>query len=207
MKKVLLIIILLLSSCSPSDDAKNSENSSNTSIETSSDINRIIVGDQNAKITIIAFESLTCNHCAKFHKDVYPQLKKKFIDTGIAKIEFRHFPLDLAAFNGAKAAQCKVNKGAEILNFLYNNQSEWVNGNTIEYLNNNLEKILTSQNFGIDFKKCINDKNIEDYVLEDRIEGVKKYNVDATPTIIINNEKFEKPLTYKNLEKTLEKLL
>ena len=81
------------------------------------------------------------------------------------------------------------------------------NGNTIEDLNNNLEQILTSQNFGIDYKKCINDKNIEDYVLEDRIEGVKKYNVDATPTIIINNEKFEKPLTYKNLEKTLEKLL
>ena len=130
---------MLLSSCSPSDDAKNSENSSNTSIETSSDINRIIVGDQNAKITIIAFESLTCNHCAKFHKDVYPQLKK-ISRYGIAKIEFRHFPLDLAAFNGAKAAQCKVNKGAEILNFLYNNQSEWVNGNTIEDLNNNLEK-------------------------------------------------------------------
>ena len=72
---------------------------------------------------------------------------------------------------------------------------------------NNLEKILASKNFGIDYKKCINDKKIEDFVLEDRIEGVKKYNVSATPTIIINGEKFEKPLTYKNIEKTLKKLL
>ena len=77
----------------------------------------------------------------------------------------------------------------------------------VKIKNNNLEKILSSQNFGIDYKKCISDKKIEDFVLEDRIEGVKKYNVSATPTIIINGEKFEKPLTYKNLEKTLEKLL
>ena len=82
-----------------------------------------------------------------------------------------------------------------------------VKGNTIEDLNANLEKILISKNFGIDYKKCINDKYIENFVLEDRIEGVKKYNVNATPTLIINGEKFEKSLTYKNLEKTLEKLL
>ena len=74
-------------------------------------------------------------------------------------------------------------------------------------MNTNLEKILKSKNFGIDYNKCINNKNIEDFVLEDRIEGVKKYNVSATPTLIINGEKFEKSLTYKNLEKTLEKLL
>ena len=95
----------------------------------------------------------------------------------------------------------------EILHFLYKNQSEWVKGNTIEDLNINLEKILRSKNFGIDYNQCIKDKNIEDFVLEDRIEGVKKYNVSATPTLIINGEKFDKSLTYKNLEKTLEKLL
>jgi len=170
-------------------------------------IKRIYEGKEDSKITILAFESLTCSHCANFHKDVYPELKKNFIDKGIVKLEYRNFPLDLAAFNAAKAAQCRANNGEEILHFLYKNQSDWVKGNTIEDLNANLETILNSQNFGIDFKKCINDKNIEDFVLEDRIEGVKKYNVNATPTIIINGEKFEKPLTYKNLEKTLEKLL
>ena len=160
-----------------------------------------------SKITILVYESLTCSHCAKFHSDIYPDLKKNFIDKGYLKLEYRNFPLDLAAFNAAKAAHCKSNDGVEILHFLYKNQNEWVKGNTIEELNINLEKIINSQNFGIDYNKCINNKNIEDFVLEDRIEGVKKYNVSATPTLIINGEKFENTLTYKNLEKTLEKLL
>ena len=177
------------------------------SLNAGSVVERLYEGNSNAKITILAYESLTCSHCANFHKDVYPELKKNFIDKGLVKIEYRNFPLDLAAFNAAKAAQCRSNKGEEILHFLYKNQNEWIKGNSIEELNDNLENILASKNFGIDYNKCINDKNIEDFVLEDRIEGVKKYNVSATPTIIINDEKFEKPLTYKNLEKTLEKLL
>ena len=170
-------------------------------------VKRIYEGKENSKITILVYESLTCSHCATFHTDIYPELKKNFIDKGHVKLEYRNFPLDLAAFNAAKAAHCKGSNGEEILHFLYKNQNKWVKGNTIEELNKNLEKILNSQNFGIEFNKCINDKKIEDFVLEDRIEGVKKYNVSATPTLIINEEKFEKPLTYKNLEKTLEKLL
>ncbi len=71
------------------------------------EIKRITVGNKDAKITIIAFESLTCSHCANFHKNVFPELKNEFLDTGIAKIEFRHFPLDIAAFNASKIAQCK----------------------------------------------------------------------------------------------------
>ena len=181
--------------------------SSAISLHADSDVKRIYEGSPEAKITILAFESLTCSHCANFHNDVYPELKKNFIDKGFVKLEYRNFPLDLAAFNAAKAAHCRANKGEEILHFLYRNQNEWVKGNSIEELNNNLEKIIASQNFGIDYKNCINDKKIEDFVLEDRIEGVKKYNVSATPTLIINGEKFEKSLTYKNLEKTLEKLL
>ena len=60
------------------------------------EIKRIFVGNKDAKITIIAFESLTCSHCANFHRDVFPDLKKDYLDTGLAKIEFRHFPLDLS---------------------------------------------------------------------------------------------------------------
>ena len=130
---------------------------------------------------------------------------KNFIDKGLVKIEYRNFPLDLAAFNGAKFAQCKSNKGVEVLHFLYKNQSKWVKGNSIDDLNSNLERFYLHKTLAW-IIKSIADKSIEDFVLEDRIEGVK-YNVSATPTIIINGEKFEKPLTYKNLEKTLEKLL
>ncbi len=193
MKKILFTLLVYILTCG--------------NLIAENNVKRIYEGNLDSKITILVFESLTCSHCATFHKEIYPEIKKNFIDKGFVKLEYRNFPLDLAAFNAAKAAHCKSNNGEEILHFLYKNQSEWVKGNSIDDLNENLEKILKSQNFGIDYNKCINDKKIEDFVLEDRIEGVKKYNVSATPTIIINDEKFEKPLTYKNLEKTLEKLL
>ena len=170
-------------------------------------INRMLVGNPDAKITIIAYESLTCSHCANFHKDVYPQLKKDFLDTGLAKIEFRHFPLDLAAFNASKIAQCRNDGETEIYNSLFANQQKWVKGSSVEEANKNLQKFLTDEGFNLEFEKCISDKQIEDFVLNDRIEGVKNYNVNATPTIIINNKKFEKSLNYKNLKKTLEKLI
>ena len=171
------------------------------------EIARIISGQENAKITIIAYESLTCSHCADFHKNVYPQLKKDYLDTGIAKIEFRHFPLDIAALNAAKIAQCNNEQSLKILESLYSNQRAWVKGSTIEEINDNLEKYLKKDGFKIDFDKCINNKEIEDFVLNDRVEGVQNFKVNATPTIIINNKKFEKSLNYKNLKKSLEKLI
>ena len=171
------------------------------------EIKRIISGNENAKITIIVYESLTCSHCADFHKNVYPHLKKEYLDTGLAKIEFRHFPLDIAALNGSKIAQCSKNQSLAILESLYLNQQSWVKGSTIEEVNINLKNFIKKEGFALDFEKCINNKEIEDFVLNDRIEGTKTFKVNATPTIIINNEKFEKSLNYKNLKKSLEKLI
>ena len=153
----------------------------------SADINRIVAGNKNAKITIIVYESLTCSHCADFHEQVYPQLKKNYLDTGLAKIEFRHFPLDVAAFNASKISQCKNDESLKILNSLYSNQQEWVRGSTVDEINSNLKKFIENQGFKINFESCINDKEIEEYVLNDRVEGVKKFKVNATPTIIIND--------------------
>ena len=89
----------------------------------SKEIKRITVGNKDAKVTIIAFESLTCSHCANFHKNVYPELKRDFLDTGLVKIEFRNFPLDLAAFNASKIAHCRNDGDPEILEYLYENQN------------------------------------------------------------------------------------
>ena len=192
MRKIILIAIIVLGSFS------------NLNAE---EIKRIIVGNKDAKITIIAFESLTCSHCANFHKNVYPELKKEYLDTGLAKIEFRHFPLDIAAFNASKVAQCKNDGNADILESLYANQQKWVKGSSIEEANKNLQIFLKNEGFSIDFESCVNNKNIEDFVLNDRIDGSKNFKVNSTPTIIINNEKFEKKLNYKNLKKALEKMI
>ncbi len=170
-------------------------------------VNAIYEGNINAKISLIVYESLTCSHCADFHKDIYPKLKKDFIDTGLAKIEFRNFPLDLAAFNASKLAHCKNDGKSEILHFLFSKQKEWIKGETIADININLKKLINDQNFGINYDKCINDKNIEDYVLNDRITAVKKYKIEGTPTLIINDKKFDNPQNYKKLKKSLEKLI
>ena len=178
-----------------------------TIADTSNSIRQIYEGNEDAKVTIITYESLTCGHCADFHNNVYPKLKKEFIDTGLVKIEFRHFPLDMAAFNASKIAQCNNDGKSDLLHFLFSNQKKWVVGETVEAINENLKKLLKNENIVIDFEKCTNNKNIEDHVLNDRIEGVKKFKVNATPTIIINNKKFDKPLNYKNLKKSIEKLI
>jgi len=170
-------------------------------------IKQIYEGNIDAKITIITYESLTCSHCADFHKNIYPELKKEFIDTGLVKIEFRHFPLDLAAFNASKIAQCKNDGNPNLLHLLFKNQSKWAKDQTVDDANNNLKKLLKDNDIKLNFNECTSDKNIEDYVLNDRIEGVKKFKVNATPTIIINNKKFDKPLNYKNLKKSIEKLI
>ena len=171
------------------------------------EIERIVEGKDNAKITIITFESLTCSHCADFHKNVYPKLKEDFIDKGLVRIEFRHFPLDLAAFNASKITQCNNDGKSDLLHFLYRNQGSWVKGSSTDESNSYLNKLLKDKEFKINFEECINNKKIEDFVLNDRIEGVKKFKVNATPTIIINEKKFDKPLNYKNLKKYLEKLI
>jgi len=170
-------------------------------------VKTILEGNINAKIKLIVYESLTCSHCADFHKEIYPELKKDFIDEGLISIEFRNFPLDLAAFNASKVAHCKNDGKSEILHFLFEKQKEWVRGETIEDLNKNLKKLINENNFGIDFDKCINDTVVEDHVLNDRINAVKKYDIQATPTLIINDKKFDNPQNYKKLKKTLEKLI
>ena len=170
-------------------------------------IKDITEGNKNAKVEILIYESLTCPHCAAFHKEIYPDLKKNFIDKGLVKIQFKSFPLDIAALNASKIAHCKNDGKPDILHFLHNNQNKWMKGENIDQINSNLKMIIKKQNLQIDFGKCVNDKKMEDYILEERIESVKKFEINSTPTLIINNKKFSKPLTYKNIKKAIEKLI
>ena len=193
MKKIFILTIILLSNIA--------------FLKADVKVNSIVVGNENSKVNIIVYESLTCGHCANFHKKVYPALKTDYIDKGLVRIEFRSFPLDMAALNASKIAHCKNDGKSEILHFLFENQEKWVKGETIDQLNKNLKDLIKSENLNIDFDKCINNKNIEDFVINERIEGVKKYKVNSTPTIIINEEKFEKTINFKNIKKIIEKLI
>ena len=171
------------------------------------EIKTISEGSVDAKIKLIVFESLTCSHCAQFHKKVYPDLKENFIDKGHVYIEFKNFPLDMAAMNASKIAHCRNDGNPEVLHYLFSNQDKWVKGNTIEELNQNIIKFIDKSAFKLDVEKCLSNKEVEDHILEDRIEGAKKFKLEATPTLIINGEKFDNPTNYKKLKKFLEKLI
>tara|TARA_Y100000816_G_scaffold199401_1_gene146216 strand:- start:211 stop:801 length:591 start_codon:yes stop_codon:yes gene_type:complete len=196
MKKItLLLFVLMIGFCN------------NLLADQYQKIKRISEGKENAKIIIIAYESLTCVHCAEFHKNIYPSLKRDFIEKGLVRIEFRHFPLDILAFNASKIGQCNNDGKSDLMHILFSGQEKWAKGKTPEEAKGHLKKFLSDEGIKIDFEKCLNNKNIEDYVLNDRIEGVKKFQVNATPTIVINDKKFDKALNYKNLKKYLEKLI
>ena len=216
MKKILFLFLLLflnLAGCDqPKDDASNEKDNSidKKMVDSNTNLKAIFEGNHEAKIHLIVDESLTCGHCADFHKNVYPDLKKEFIDTNLIKIEFRSFPLDMAALNASKIAHCKNDGDSKILHFLFEKQSEWMGkASTVKEINKNLQKYVKKNMtfYNIQWENCINDKKIEDFILEDRINAVKKFNLNATPTLIINNKKFDKPLNYKNLKKTLKKLI
>ena len=172
-----------------------------------SKIKEITEGEVNAKVEILVYESLSCSHCATFHKEIYPDLKKNFIDKGLVIIKFKNFPLDMVALNASKIAHCKNDGNSDILHFLYYNQNIWMKGGTVDEVTLSLKNFINKENFGINFSNCISDKRIEDHILEDRVESVKKFKINSTPTLIINNKKFDKPINYKNLKKTLEKLI
>ena len=172
-----------------------------------SEIKSLKEGNVDAKIKLVVYESLTCGACANFHKNIYPKLKKDFIDSGIANIEFRSFPLDLAALNASKIAHCKNDGKTDLLHFLYENQNNWVKGKTVEDINSHLRSLILKNETSLNFEQCLLNKNIEDHVLNDRIKAVKKFDIDSTPTLIINDKKFDNPQNYKKLKKTIEKLI
>ena len=166
-------------------------------------------GNENAQVKIFIYESLTCPHCADFHKNIYPSLKSDFIDKGLVQIYFKNFPLDLAGLNAAKITHClKENEKSLFLHHLYKTQNKWSKAETIEKINKNLKNELSNFNIkNIDFEKCINNQEIEDKILNERITASKKFNIQSTPTVVINEKKFDKQLKYKYLKKAIEKLI
>lgn len=171
--------------------------------------NTIAMGSYDAVVKIKIFSSLTCPHCANFHKEVIPKLKKEYVDTGAVQLIFIDFPLDQAAFNASKLLNCvEEKKQIKFLDTIYENQGEWTNGSSIENINENLKKI--AENLGISsiqFDKCLIDETISDKILNGRIEASRKYSINSTPTIVINEKKLEGSINYKNIKKKIEKII
>ena len=178
-------------------------------IETKNENDFVVLGNSDAPVKIKIFSSLTCPHCANFHIEVVPKIVKNYVNTGSVQLIFIDFPLDQAAFNASKLLNCiDQKKQIEFLDIIYEDQEKWTSGIDLNEINNNLKKIV--RNLGIDsgqFNKCLNNDVISDKILNGRIEAQKKYSINSTPTIVINEEKFNKNGNFKNIKKKIDKLI
>jgi protein-disulfide isomerase len=185
----LLSVIFLFLSCDSSLESKNKS---------------------NWMVNVKVFSSLTCPHCADFHGKIYKELEKEYISLGKVKFEHVSFPLDLAALNAEKILQCGGNSQTDFkfLTEIYQKQNKWAAGSDIDIINKSIKNIgkkffLTEEAMN----KCLNDKNLEEKILNERIEAQKNYKISSTPTVYINEKKYEGKRDYKSFKKAIEKFL
>tara|TARA_S200000501_G_scaffold157196_1_gene148339 strand:- start:3639 stop:4271 length:633 start_codon:yes stop_codon:yes gene_type:complete len=170
----------------------------------------IFFGNKDAKVVVKVFSSLTCPYCADFHKKVIIKLKKEFIDSNLVRFEHHSFPLDLAALNAEKILRCTndYKKRIALLDEIYAKQEDWASGNDINNINSKLSKIAKKYGLNNDnINNCLVDKNLEDQILEIRINASKNYSIQSTPTIFINNKKYNGNNDYDKFKREIEKLL
>ena len=185
----LLSIFFLFLNCDSSSQNKNSSNS---------------------VVNIKVFSSLTCPHCADFHGNIYEELEKEYITLGKVKFEHISFPLDLAALNAEKILQCGKNSRTnfKFLTEIYKKQNIWAAGTDISTINNSIKGI--GKKFSLtesSMDKCLADKSLEEKILNERIEAQKNYKVSSTPTIYVNEKKYEGKRDYKSFKKKIDQLL
>jgi protein-disulfide isomerase len=164
------------------------------------------LGSAEAPITIIEYSSLTCPHCASFHAGALPQIKKTWIADGRVRLVYRHFPLDAAALRAAAVANCiEGERYFGFLDLLFKSQPRWAgSGNPLKALGQLARLAGLSQE---KFEACVNDETEMDRILARRQDGIKTYEVQSTPTLIINGEKFESARSFEALEKRFKEIV
>ena len=168
------------------------------------------LGNSEAKVTVKVFSSLTCPHCANFHITVFEKLKKEYIDKGLVKFEHHAFPLDLAALNAEIIVRCTSSnqKKFQLLDEMYNKQKVWAIGSDINKINNLIKQIGSSFNLSeSNMNNCLESKDAQDDVLNQRIQAQKKYKIESTPTIVVNEKKYKGKVDYENFKKIVERNL
>lgn len=174
-------------------------------LEKAGPLGDVVVGEANAPVTIIEYASMTCGHCASFHNTTYPEMKKKYIDTGKVKYILREFPLDPLAAAGFMLARCGGNdKYYPIVEMLFQKQNDWVTQNPIPPL------LALAKQMGFteeSFEACLKDQKVLEAIENVRTHGAEKLAVNSTPTFFINGKKVSGTMTIQELDKHLEPLL
>ena len=164
-----------------------------------------ILGNPDAPITIIEYASLTCPHCDHFTNEVLPVLKKKWIDTGKAKLVLREFPLDEPALRAAMIARCAPpDRFYAYVDALFATQDKWVMAKDYREA---LARIVKLGGMSQDeFDNCLKNTNLENKILEERLAASKELDVNSTPTFFINGTKFAGAPSVEEFDKALSAL-
>ena len=190
--KFLIIFIFFIFSKNESINAKTDE--------------EFFLGNKDAKIVVIEYASMTCIHCANFHKEVYPKIKKNYIDTNKIKFIFRDFPLDKQALFASVLAKCAPkDKYFNFVKLILTNQEKWIsNDDTFMNKLRNIGKLAGLNENKIN--SCFKDEKMVDNIIRTRSIGEEKYNISSTPSLIINEKKYS-AMSYENFEKIIENLI
>jgi protein-disulfide isomerase len=166
----------------------------------------VALGPEGAKVNIVEYASLTCSHCAAFHKETWPELKKRYLDTGKVRFTLREFPLDPLATAGFMLARCDGNaKYYPISDLLFEQQRNWAfTDKPLDALRALMRQAGFSQE---KFDACLRDQKLYDAVNAVKNRGVEQFNVDSTPTFFINGQRHAGNMSIDELEKVIKPLL
>ncbi len=164
------------------------------------------LGAKDAPVTIVEYASMTCSHCANFHMGPFKELKAKYIDTGKVRMIFREFPFDPVALQASMLARCVgAKRYFGMLNVLFKSQAKWANSSKPQQA---LGKIARLGGFtDARFKACMTNQDLADMILKSRLNGSKKFDVNSTPSFIVNGVKTSGNMTVAEWDKLLKTYL
>jgi protein-disulfide isomerase len=174
-------------------------------------LGEMVLGDEKAPVTIIEYASMTCPHCANFHETTYPELKKRYIDTGKVRFIFREFPLDQLAAAGFMLARCAAQDAAKggdpaagsakyfaVVETLFAQQKDWVVQRPLQPL------LAIAKQAGFSeqaFNECLKNQQVLEGIEEVRQRAATKLNVQSTPTFFINGKLVRGAMTIEEIDK------
>lgn len=171
------------------------------------DLEELTLGPPDAKVVVIEYASMTCGHCARFHKNVFPEIKKKYIDTGKIQFIMREFPLDNLAAAASMLGRCAgEGKTFPLIDALFDKQADWafVRENPVPALFEISKQAgFTKQSF----ETCIGDQKLLDQIIKIKDRGAGVFGVNSTPTFFINGKRLRGGGTLADFDAIIEPLL
>jgi hypothetical protein len=166
----------------------------------------IVLGEEKAKVTVIEYASMTCSHCADFHKNAYQDIKKRYIDTGKIKFVFRAFPLDEPALRGSMLARCAgPQRFYKFTDVMFSTQPNWAYAKNYLEILSNIGKLGGLS--GEEFEKCMANTDLEKKIMQAKFDATSVLSVRSTPSFFINGNIYKGAHNFEYFSKVLDEAL